>query len=258
MAQIKRTSATSPQRNYFEDHWIEHSSSRVSGPKLLAASAFLSPILSDNYLNGLAVLDIGCGDGVHLSLLSDRFPRALLTGIDVSHSALKTCASKVPLAQFLQSSAKALPFNDEAFDIIISYGVLGYLDSISEAVAEMLRVVRRGGLVGIWIYPVSDGLIWSIGKGLRQSFSSLPTRVRSWFANCLVPFLPLLPTTSRISLANSTWRECKEIILVNLAPPNLHFYTHGQLVAALTTADIHYERLKSESGDTNGYWLRRV
>lgn len=254
----EQSPSSNSQYGYFEGHWTLHSNPNIPEPKALAARTFLSPVLDYEYLEGPAVLDIGCGDGIHLSIMREIFPLGLLTGVDVSRSALKACESRVSQVHLLQSSANSLPFTDEAFDIVISYGVLGYLNSISEAVAEMLRVVKRGGLVGIWIFPVPDGPLWSFGKGLRRYFSHLPARVQIGLATCLVPFLPLLPTTSRMSLVNSSWRDCREIILVNLAPPNLHFYTQTQLVDAIRVAEIRSEKLASDLKHACGYWLERL
>ena len=44
-----------------------------------------------------------------------------------------------------QASVGALPFPDDAFDVVYSFKVLAHVEPIERAVAELVRVVRPGG-----------------------------------------------------------------------------------------------------------------
>ena len=42
-------------------------------------------------------------------------------------------------------------------------------------------------------------------------------------------FLSFVETDSKVNLKNSTWEQCREIVLINLAPKILHFLLEKQL-----------------------------
>ena len=57
-------------------------------------------------------------------------------------------------------------------------------------------------------------------------------------ADALVPVLGLLPTRSGLSLRNATWRQCREVILVNIAPRRLAFYDRDELAGWFETSAV--------------------
>lgn len=88
-----------------------------------------------------SVLDIGCGGGGSLTALASRGARAC--GIDVSNVAVqRACASGLD-AQV--ACATALPFEDNAFELVVSADVFEHLhkDDIEAAVNEAIRVASR-------------------------------------------------------------------------------------------------------------------
>lgn len=96
------------------------------------------------------ILDIGCGTGALLHALRRRYPQAALTGIDVSAEMLALAAAKLgDGARLCVAGAETLPLTDEAFDVVISTSALHYFRDPARALAEMRRVVRPRGYVGI-------------------------------------------------------------------------------------------------------------
>lgn len=96
---------------------------------------------------GLA-LEIGVGTGrIALPLAGAGAP---LVGIDLSHKMLGRLVEKaggtstVPVAR---ADATALPFRDSSFDAALAVHVLHLIDPWREAVGELLRVVRPGGIL---------------------------------------------------------------------------------------------------------------
>ena len=56
---------------------------------------------------------------------------------------------KVPTAQFVSGDVLALPFSDEEFDAaVVGFGVRN-VDSLERALAELRRVLKPGGRLGI-------------------------------------------------------------------------------------------------------------
>jgi ubiquinone/menaquinone biosynthesis C-methylase UbiE len=98
----------------------------------------------DNVRAGAEVLHVGCGPGM-LALLKRK--GITLTGVDTSNASAETARRNGYDATF-QTEFSSLPFADETFDYVVSFGVLNRLDEDKqdEAVSEMKRVLRKGGV----------------------------------------------------------------------------------------------------------------
>ncbi|MBV9270635.1 MAG: class I SAM-dependent methyltransferase, partial [Candidatus Eremiobacteraeota bacterium] len=113
-------------------------------------------------VRGAAVIDVACGTGLASEPFAlNGFP---VIGIDASPEMLEFARKRVPEATFIEASAEQLPFPDERFDLALSADAFQWLDK-SRALAEMQRVLKRGGLLAIWWkFPMSDDAL----KGLRD------------------------------------------------------------------------------------------
>ena len=101
-----------------------------------------------NLKEGDAVLDVGCGKGFLLHEMKRIVPGLKVTGIDISRYALDN--SKEEVRPFLElGKAQALPYPDDAFDLVISLTTLHnlYVFDLEKALQEIERVkrVKRGG-----------------------------------------------------------------------------------------------------------------
>ncbi len=94
----------------------------------------------------LRVLDVGCGTGVALDFLRERWSVA---GTDVSLGMLREAAPHLP--RVLQPGG-GLPFRDGAFDIAYAFCVFHHIPEPERLrhLREMARVVRPGGLVYVF------------------------------------------------------------------------------------------------------------
>ena len=89
----------------------------------------------------IKILDVGCGTGANLELLSE-FGDA--EGVDVSTEALSFCKAR-GLAQVKQGAAESLPYEDNSFDLVTGLDVVEHLDDDLAGLKEMWRVLRRDG-----------------------------------------------------------------------------------------------------------------
>lgn len=95
----------------------------------------------------LKLLDVGCGDGVALFLLSKRLPHLTLFGIEPMPEAIAIAREKVPQAQISQGTADKLPYEDGIFDIVISSDVIEHVESAEKMLLEIKRVAKEGARI---------------------------------------------------------------------------------------------------------------
>lgn len=88
---------------------------------------------------GAWVLDIGCGDGTPVHVLTRRGQRAV--GLDLRPWPWSTTS------HFVQGDGLHLPFREGIFDAVGSFAMLEHLEHPEGLLAEMARVVRPGGRV---------------------------------------------------------------------------------------------------------------
>lgn len=94
-----------------------------------------------------AILDIGCGTGLASAPLIENGYG--VTGVDPSEPMLAVARERYPNARWVAGVAEKLPFDAASFDAVISAQALHHADARA-AIGEIKRVLRRGGIVGIW------------------------------------------------------------------------------------------------------------
>ena len=103
---------------------------------------------------GQRVLEIGVGAGSDFV----RFARAGAdaTGVDLTEHAIRLVRQRLDNegleAHLQQADAEALPFEDEAFDRVYSWGVLHHTPDTARAVREAVRVLAPGGRLCVMLY----------------------------------------------------------------------------------------------------------
>lgn len=104
---------------------------------------------------GRDVLEIGVGMGADHKRWATQGPRQLV-GIDLTPRAIEFTRRALDadgLSSTLQvGDAESLPFANEAFDIVYSWGVLHHSPDTEAAVREVQRVLRPGGRARVMIY----------------------------------------------------------------------------------------------------------
>src|SRR5512133_4370943 len=100
--------------------------------------------LLDHVASGERVLDLGCGDGTFAALLVRAGCRVVMA--DVAAEALRRARGRASEAEGVRlAEGEALPFDDDAFDVIWAGEVLEHVADVSGALAEARRVLRWGG-----------------------------------------------------------------------------------------------------------------
>jgi ubiquinone/menaquinone biosynthesis C-methylase UbiE len=98
---------------------------------------------------GSSALEIGCGAGHVTVRLAQR--GLTVKAVDSSPGMVELASRQAAAAGFAaevsvsQADVHALPFKSGEFDLVVAVGVIPWLHSPGEAVAEMARVLRPGG-----------------------------------------------------------------------------------------------------------------
>lgn len=125
---------------------------------------------------GERVLDVATGTG-NTALAAAR-RAAAVTGCDLSPANLRRAARRAELdlldVQWQVADAQELPFPDGQFDVVLStFGVM-YAPDHQKAVAELLRVCRPGGRIGLVSWSL--GLFSELGKNFAANVPAAPAR----------------------------------------------------------------------------------
>ncbi|WP_353643094.1 methyltransferase domain-containing protein [Mesorhizobium sp. WSM2239] len=99
-------------------------------------------------------LDVGCGTGVLSSAILARSEPAEIVGIDSSETFLNSARTMLSdeRVRLMQGDAQALPQPDNSFDAAVCGLVLNFVPNKEAALREMVRVVRRGGITGLYVW----------------------------------------------------------------------------------------------------------
>lgn len=96
-------------------------------------------------LEGLDILDLGCGTGRWLARLSQGSP-GTLTGIDGSPEMLAEASRRrMPGVELLQGDCISTRLPAHAFDLLLNSFVLSHIDNLEAFAAEIARLLRPGG-----------------------------------------------------------------------------------------------------------------
>ncbi len=145
-----------------------------------AACTVISYMLGDSPLLQGRILDVGCGDGITDLGIALRCEPELLVGADpfrgfdriaeilranhLSESLIPSCL------RFDAVDANALPYADNSFDVVLSWGSLEHIaGGYAQALSEIRRVLRDGGL--FFVHP---GLFYSDAGSHLSEFSDEP------------------------------------------------------------------------------------
>jgi len=113
-------------------------------------------------LSGKKVLEIGTGMGTdHINLARQQ---AHLHGVDLTPRHLEITRERLRSQQLVSGLAHAdaeeLPFPDDTFDFVYSFGVVHHSPDTVRAVSEIRRVLRPGGRCWITVYHKHSLFFW--------------------------------------------------------------------------------------------------
>lgn len=133
------------------------------------------------------VLDAGCGEGIDLASVG-LDPKCRAVGVELSPGGIRATAARiatVPRARLIQGNVLSLPFSNDVFDAGYSYGVVHHTIDPAKAVREIVRTIKPGGPLLIYVYETFERrpLPWRIALGvvnaIRRPISAMsPPAIR--------------------------------------------------------------------------------
>jgi ubiquinone/menaquinone biosynthesis C-methylase UbiE len=166
------------------------------------------------------VLEIGVGAGTdHIQWARAG---ARLHGIDLTQEAIDLTAERLALEGFTSdlrvADAESLPFEDGAFDVVYSYGVLHHSPDTERSLAEVHRVLRPGGTALIMLYNLRSWTAWNL-----------------WALHCLARGRP--------------WKTPRWAVYNHLESPGTKAYTRKEVRELMNAFEITRLESKLLGGD---------
>jgi ubiquinone/menaquinone biosynthesis C-methylase UbiE len=200
---------------------------------------FVAPVIADlaSGRTGLRLVDCGCGTGHNLRLLR---PHGTVIGVDMSEGGL--ARARATGCTVLRGDVTNMPFASDAFDVATSFDVLQCVEADVDALREMARIVRPGGVVVMTVAALGalrgdHAEAWqevrrytpATARRLVESAGLRPERVSFLFAS-LFPLMVSVRWVQRVTRRLGRSARTDTDIAVPIAPVNL-------LLTALLSAE---------------------
>ncbi len=127
-----------------------------------ATQPFMNDVVGFDKFRGKKILEIGCGLGTDLL----QFGRggADVTGVDLTPKSIELVKKRFTLAGIQVDArvadAENLPFENDTFDVVYSFGVLHHTPNTQKAIDEVRRVLKPGGKIIIMLYNRTSMHVW--------------------------------------------------------------------------------------------------
>lgn len=182
------------------------------------------------------ILDLGCGDGFYLHLLSNLGIELNLYGVDYDFKALDSAKKNINSKniKLIQANImEKLPFNDGFFDGIIMSEVLEHLPDDIMCMKEVRRILKKGGRILLSVPNINYPFLWDPINWIFQRIFN--THIKSGFwAGIWNQHLRLYSTTQvRSVLDKSGFKNIKTATLTHFCLPfNHHIINLGARILA--------------------------
>lgn len=131
------------QKKYFKEFDSAQFSWRVYHPYIAKLEKRLLDKISLD--DSKKILEVGCGEGNNIFLLSQEKAAGEFYGIDFQPERIKFAQKFCPRVKFSVDDATKLPFADNFFDLVFCRDVLHHIDNKKKVIFQMLRVLKPNG-----------------------------------------------------------------------------------------------------------------
>lgn len=166
MAKKRQKSKSKTQNFYDRIAEVQNLALKINGYRDSVAEYLLS--LDLDLKPGSLILDAGSGTGIVTMALQDaKFHPRKIVAVDISFNSLKLSLETFEKDKHIieedicavQSNILRLPFEDETFDLVLTCGVLEYVD-LEEGMRELSRILKKGSK--LVLLPVKPSIVGSV------------------------------------------------------------------------------------------------
>jgi len=113
------------------------------------------------------VLEVGCSSGYFLEALRAAMPQARIVGADYTLGTLQKLGQRLHDIPLLHFDLTQCPLPDQCVDVVVLLNVLEHIEDDEAAIAQVHRILRRGGSAIIEV-PAGSHLYDSYDRGLMH------------------------------------------------------------------------------------------
>ena len=165
--------------NNFGFEWNIHRTTQID-KKNRTESARHFEVRFENYLKKFdeaEVLDVGVGVGRYAAVAQKY--GANVTGVDLSSSVDVAKQNLEPdHCQIIQADLFNLPFAENSFDIIYSFGVLHHTPDPRLGFSKLVKLLKPGGIICITLYE--KGSMYHTSRFMRKFTPKIPNLILYW------------------------------------------------------------------------------
>ena len=156
----------------------------------------LIKVFGENDFNNDNYLEIGCGEGIDLKYVVEHFNKKHIYAVDLGANIKKLSERKdFKTVNFIRCDCLDLPFLDECFNQIYSYGVFHHTKNFYKALLEAKRVLKKNGVLIFYTYKKHSNIFKKIGTKvesiLQKIFSKLDYNKTKFLCYILSPIILL-------------------------------------------------------------------
>ena len=161
----------SRKANYWNDFY--RNPSNLFEHMMVQRRDYAHKYIRDHFDTSTRVLDLGCGAGVLSEKLVESGYR--ISCADASVDMVNLCRERLSryaadTHTVVEANCLQLPFPDGSFDLVVSMGMFGYFDEVTQALREIHRVLRPGGTLMLSVRNPNNQYVFDLGKLVRMPF----------------------------------------------------------------------------------------
>ena len=156
---------------------------------------------TSDWMNGMWILDVGCGAGRFLDIASRS--SCEVVGVDISNAvdAAAVTMRERPNVHLIQASIYELPFKSGVFDACYSIGVIQHTPDPSKAIRSLPRILKLGGRIAVTIYERKPWTLLNAKYLIRPLTKRINKRALLFLIKILMPvFYPITALLFRLPL----------------------------------------------------------